>query len=196
VARSGLRSPEDTALAGAVAALARPGGLVLYPTETVYGIGGRASDGASALRLAALKGRSPGALLVLVLEVTLPWEPARRLAEAFWPGPLSIVIPAFGDVHPAVLGPDGTVGVRVPAHPLARRLVAAVGPVTSSSANRTGEPPVRDPARCVLAVDAVLDGGVLPPSPGSTLVRGDTGEVLREGAVPSVAVARVLGRLR
>ena len=169
---------------------------MLYPTETLYGVGGRASDGEAALRLAAMKGRPPGALLVLALEVPLPWDVARRLAEAFWPGPLSIVVPGFGGIHSAVLAPDGTVGVRVPSHPLARRLVEAVGPVTSSSANRSGEPPIRDPARCALPVDAVLDGGVLPPSPGSTLVRGDTGEVLREGAVPVGAVVRVLAGIR
>lgn len=171
----------------------RPAGLVLYPTETVYGIGGRASDGAAAIRLAAMKGRPPGALLVLALEVPLPWKVSRVLADAFWPGPLSIVIPSFPGIHPAVLGPDGTVGVRIPAHSVARTLVRRVGPITSSSANRTGEPPVRDPSRCTLPVDAVLDAGILPPSPGSTLVRGDTGEVLREGAISAAQVARVIG---
>ncbi len=175
-----------------MAALARPGGLVLYPTETLYGLGGRACDGEAAIRLAALKGRPPGALLVLALDVPLPWASARLLAYAFWPGPLSIVIPAFGDIHPAVQGPGGTVGVRVPAHPLARRLVRAVGPITSSSANRSGEPPLCDPSLCTLPVDAVLDGGVLPLSAGSTVVRGDTGEVLREGAIPAAEVRRVL----
>jgi len=176
----------------ALRALARPAGVVLYPTETLYGIGGRASDPAAALRVAALKGRAPGGLIVLALAPPLLHPTARRLAAAFWPGPLTLVLPAWAGLAPELLGPGGTVAVRVPAHPVARRLVESVGPLSSSSANRSGAAPLLDPAQCELAVDAIVDVGPLPPSAPSSLVHGETGRVLREGAIPAAEIRRAL----
>ncbi len=179
----------------ALAALGRPGAVVIYPTETVYGLGGRASDRASALRIAAIKGRPPGGLIVLALEPPLPGGLARRLASAFWPGPLTLVVPAWPGLPDEVLGPDGTVAVRPPLHPVARALVQVVGPITSTSANASGAPPLVNPGLARLPVDAIIDVGLLPFSPPSTVVRADTGEILREGAIPREALARVLGEL-
>jgi L-threonylcarbamoyladenylate synthase len=182
----------DQGLAAAVRALARPGAVVLYPTETVYGLGGRAGDSASALRIAALKGRPPGGLVVLCAAPPLRDPVALALAAALWPGPLTLIVEAWPGLAPEVLGPDGTVAVRPPSHPAAARLVAAVGPLTSTSANLSGEPPLLDPADCRLAVDAVVDGGVLPRRPPSTLVRAEDGRILREGAVSEARVRAVL----
>lgn len=182
----------EQALARAVEVLARPGAVVLYPTETLYGLGGRAEDTASAERIATLKGRSAGRLLVLALDPPLTTEVARRLARAFWPGPLSLVIPTWSGIAAGVGGPDGFVGVRPPVHPVARRLVEAVGPLTSTSANRTGEAPVLRPSDLAFPVDAVIDVGLLPPSAPSTVVHGATGEILREGAIPREAIEAVL----
>ena len=179
-------------VAAALRALARPGAVVLYPTETVYGLGGRAGDSTSALRIAAIKGRPPGGLIVLCADPPLRWPVARALAAALWPGPLTLVVEAWPGLAPEVLGPDGTVAVRPPLHPLAARLVAEVGPLTSTSANRSGAPPLLDVAGCQLAVDAIVDAGPLPASPPSTLVRGDDGRVLREGAIPAERVRAVL----
>ncbi len=176
-------------LAAAVEALSRPGGVVLYPTETLWGLGGRASDGASARRIAALKGRSGLPLIVLVEGVPegLP-DLARRLAVALWPGPLTLVVPAacVPDVSREVLAPDGSVAIRWSPHPTANALVQAVGPLTSTSANPHGQAPSADPRELAARVDAVAPGhpgGGLP----STLVHGGTGQVLRAGVLaPSV----------
>ena len=180
-------------LGAVLAALGRPGGVVLYPTETLWGLGGRAGDGLSARRIAAIMGRPGLPLIVLVPGPPEGLPPvARRLAEALWPGPLTLVVPGscVPGIAPEVLAPDGTVAVRWSPHPVAAALVQAVGPITSTSANRHGQPPVSDPATLADQVDAVaagVPGGGLP----STLVHGTTGEVLREGA-GAVSVAAIL----
>lgn len=179
-------------LGAVLEALARPGAVVLYPTETLYGLGGRAVDSASALRVAALKRRSPGGLIVLCLDPPLAWPIARKLAAALWPGPLTLVVPAWPGLAPEVLGPDGTVAVRPPLHPLTRRVVEVVGPLTSTSANLAGAPPLLDPKACTLEVDAILDVGPLPLRLPSTVVRGDDGRVLRLGAIPAERIRALL----
>ena len=165
---------------------------MLYPTATLYGLGGRASDTASALRVAAIKGRPPGGLIVLALDPPLPAGPARLLAQAFWPGPLTLVVPAWPGLSDAVLGPDGTVAVRPPLHPVALSLVKAVGPITSTSANLSGAAPLLDPRLTTFDVDAVIDVGPLPPSQPSTIAHWDSGAVLRVGAITAAAVAEVI----
>ena len=179
-------------LLSAIEALRRPGGVVIYPTETLYALGCRATDGAAARRVAQLKGREPGSLVVLALDPPLVWALGLRLAAVFWPGPMSLVVPAWEGLAQEVLAADGTVAVRPPIHPLARRLVQAVGSITSTSANRSGEPPLQQLLGCALAADAIVDVGPLAPSRPSTLVRGDTGEILRQGAIPAEQVHAVL----
>jgi len=187
-----VASPPD--LEKAIGVLRRPGAVVLYPTETLYGLGGRAGDASSAERIAALKGRNPGGLLILDLAPPLPSDLARRLARAFWPGPLSLVVPRWPGIAAGVAGPDDSVGVRMPVHPVAVALVSAVGPITSTSANRTGEPPIREVRDLGFSVDAIVDVGTLPASAPSTVVCGRTGRILREGAIPASAIRDVLER--
>ena len=165
----------------AVAALRRSGGVVLYPTETVYGIGGRAADVAAAHRIGELKGRGLQPLIVLV-DCIPEWLPevGRALAQKFWPGPLTLVVPGEGRFPQEILGSDGGVALRLSPHPVVQQLVAAVGPITSTSANLTGEPPVMDPSRCSLDVDAVVDCGLLDSAAASTLYHLEKG-FLREG---------------
>jgi L-threonylcarbamoyladenylate synthase len=165
---------------------------VLYPTETLYGLGGRAGDAASALRIASMKGRPPGGLIVLIERPPLEHAASRALAAAFWPGPLTLVVPAWPELPAEVRGPDQTVAVRPPIHPAAVALVRAVGPITSTSANLSGAPPLLDPRELLLPVDAIVDVGPLPPSAPSSLVCGRTGRILREGAIPAADIARVL----
>lgn len=126
------------------------GELVVYPTETFYGIGADARSPAALARIFALKGRDPNNPIALIaadttsafaLACEIP-ALARRLADAFWPGPLTLVLPAAQGLHPALVGPDGGVGVRVSPHPQARSLASGLGrPLTATSANLSGRPP-------------------------------------------------------
>lgn len=185
------------------AALLDAGGVVAHPTSTVYGLGGRPRPAVDA-RIAAIKGRPPGPLIRLAasrdaLIGALPgarWtDAARRLADTFWPGPLTLVLED---------GSDTGVAVRVDAHPVVRRLLGrAGGLLTSTSLNLTGRPPARtggevravlSEARSEAGTVGWLDAGDLAGSTPSTLVRvaGNAAEILREGAVPAAAVTRTL----
>lgn len=167
----------------------RDGRLVAFPTETVYGLGTNADDPRALGRLSAVKGRDPAKPFALMIPDAahaeryvgeIP-EMARKLMRLFWPGPLTIVIRRPG---------GGTVGLRLPDHPVARAVVAwAECPVAVPSANRSGAEPAAD-AEGVLAqlggqIDMVLDGGRAPKGQASSVVLVDDGrlEVLREGPV-------------
>lgn len=197
---------DRTAALSEVAAHLRKGGIVVYPTETVYGLG-CALDAAGLDALVAFKGRRPFLLLIPDPDGApgLHWtDDARRLAASFWPGPLTLALTAEPDRYPdQVVGPDGAVAVRVSSHPgIPALLDAAAGPITSTSANRPGRPPARDPAGAAdvaAGVEAaggsalVLDGGRLPEGRPSTIVRcGTTCELLREGAIPRAALESVV----
>ena len=195
-----------TAVDGAAAVVAR-GGLVVVPTETVYGIAGR-PDPDVVDRIFEVKHRPPEKSVQLLVPgaewldaVAHPSSDARLLAVAFWPGPLTLVTWARDDAPPAVVASTGagrTIGVRVPAHPLALELLARCGPLVASSANRSGEPtpPTVDGVRGVFGdeVDAYLDGGPAPGS-GSTVVdvTNERASLLREGPVTADMLRSVLG---
>jgi L-threonylcarbamoyladenylate synthase len=198
-------STRDVAVA---AAALRRGELVVYPTETYYGLGALASDGVAVARLGEAKLRPEGkplpviaaaAEMAFALWAAVP-EDARRLARAFWPGPLTIVAAAAPGL-PSGLASGGTVGVRVPGGALARELSRlAGGPVVSTSANPSGGPPpasVDALAPDLLArVDLVLDGGPVPGGLPSTVVQVGRGgpRLLRAGAVPWAEVQAALHR--
>lgn len=179
--------------------------LIAFATETVYGFGGAVTP-AAATALSELKRRDPVKPFLLLVAGPdqapgVHWsETARRVAQLFWPGPLTLVMPAEKNAYPAgVTGADGTVALRSSPHPGVQALVGAWGaPLTSSSANAPGQPPARTGVETVAALRAlavdnvlVLDSGALPASQSSTIVRcGDSVvRVLRQGAV-SVAVLR------
>ena len=193
---------EDVALARAVALL-DSGGVVAHPTSTVYGLGGRPRPDIDA-RIAEIKRRSPGPLIRLAANLdalldALPaarWtEAAHRLADAFWPGPLTLILED---------GSDNGVAVRVDPHPVVRRLLElAGGMMTSTSLNVTGSPPASTSAEARAALSAIgsdggtmgwLDVGDLPGSASSTLVRmaGGAADVLRVGAIPATEIVRAL----
>lgn len=200
-----LRADPDADLSEVVAHL-KAGGVIAYPTETVYGLGSACSEeGVRALR--TLKAREADkpflALVGAISDVDdLSWTPAaRELAEIFWPGSLTLVLPdPRGIFPPGVRDPrTASVGVRVSPHPVAARLVTELGaPLTSTSLNRSGEAPATsgDEALAVLArlgpgAVWLLDAGRLPSSLPSTVVdcSGPEPILTREGAVP-------VGRLR
>lgn len=176
----------------------RAGGLVAFPTETVYGLGANALDADAVARVFAAKGRpADNPLIVHVADVsgleqlvTRVPPLARDLAARFWPGPLTLVCDAAPLLPTAVTGGLSTVAVRVPAHPVALALLREAGvPVAAPSANRSGRPSPTTAAHVVAdlgaAVDVVVDGGPCRVGVESTVVdvRGDAPVVLREGAV-------------
>ncbi len=192
--------PQDVDL-DAVAAHVRAGGLLAYPTETVYGFGSTA-DEASVERVRALKRRDAHRpLLLLVRDAAdvdgLVWtDAARALADVFWPGALTLVLSDPRGAFPAgVRNAQGGVAVRVSPHPLLGPLLDHVGgPLTSTSANAPGMEPARSGEDAMRAAEAlgagpdmlVLGAGTLPPSSPSTIVdcTGRVPFVLRSGSVP------------
>jgi L-threonylcarbamoyladenylate synthase len=189
------------------AALLRRGGVIAYPTETFYGLGALAADGAAVTRLLTAKERPDGKPLPLLgatldqLEVVAIFSPlARRLAEALWPGPLTLVLPARPGLNPAVTGGGTTVGVRVTSGPVAAALAAAAGgALVATSANRAGEPPPTradqlDPLLRA-RLDLVVDGGETPGGAPSTVVAvaGEGLTLVRAGAVTRAELQAAAG---
>ena len=190
----------------AVAAL-REGGIVALPTDTVYGIAVALGTSGGIEALFAAKHRPPERGIVLLLEaaeqarsIAIWPASADRLARAFWPGGLTIVVPQRPDVSlPAVLtGGAPTIGLRVPDHDAPRQLARELGPLPTTSANRSGEPEAPDAAGIVRqlgdAVALVLDGGRAHGRPASTVVdcSQDPPQVLRAGAISAEAIDAVL----
>jgi L-threonylcarbamoyladenylate synthase len=194
--------PDPGALERA-AAILRGGGVAAVPTDTLYGLAADPFNVAAVDRVFAIKGRMNDQALPLVAadaaqvrEWIGGWSAlGDRLSRRFWPGPLTLVLPAPPTLASAVTGGRGTVGVRVPAHVVTRALCAAIGrPLTATSANRSGAPATEHPDVVAAAlgdgVDALVDAGVTPGGPPSTIVDITTGEprLIRAGAVSWDAV--------
>ncbi|MFF5019787.1 L-threonylcarbamoyladenylate synthase [Streptomyces sp. NPDC001165] len=190
------------------AGVLRAGGLVAFPTETVYGLGANAEDPAAVSRIFQVKGRPPSHPLIVHLdgaEHLDDWvedvpATARLLAERFWPGPLTLVLRRGRRVPLEATGSLQTVAVRVPDHPVALALLAAFGGgVTAPSANRFGQvsPTTANHVRAELgdAVDFVLDGGPCEVGVESTIVdaTGEIPSILRPGGVTREDLEAVLG---
>jgi L-threonylcarbamoyladenylate synthase len=190
------RAADNDAITRAARILAA-GGLVVYPTETLYGLGADAGHARALQRLVELKGREAGKPIAVLISdaamlqdlVTEIPAAAEALMRRFWPGALTIVLRARPCVSPLLTGGSGGLGVRVSSHPVATALVRALGrPVTAPSANPAGQPaPRRVQEACHYfgsRVDVYLDGGGLPGEPASTVVDlRDELRVLREGAI-------------
>ncbi|WP_026408957.1 L-threonylcarbamoyladenylate synthase [Actinomyces dentalis] len=218
-----LSAPAPARALERAAAHVRAGGLLILPTDTVYGIGALASDAAGVSRLLAAKGRDrrmPPPVLVadpaqaFDVVARLP-DAARVLIGAFWPGALTLVLDARADLDWDLGESGGTVALRMPDHPLALELLRRTGPMAVTSANRTGLAPATDaaaalaafPGRVALADDdaagphgadiLLLDGGPTPGPVPSTIVSlagGSPGPVVvREGVVPRAELAAVVG---
>jgi L-threonylcarbamoyladenylate synthase len=185
------------ALDAAVRAI-RNGGIVAMPTDTLYGLGADPFRADAVERLFQLKGRSADKALPLIAADagqvneylgTLP-AMAARLASRFWPGPLTLVIAAPPSLASRVTGGGATIGVRVPAHRVARALCEAWGrPLTATSANISGEAPSADPDRVARmlggGIDVLVDAGLTPGGPPSTIVdtTGEEPVLVRAGGV-------------
>ncbi|MDP6126137.1 MAG: L-threonylcarbamoyladenylate synthase [Candidatus Latescibacteria bacterium] len=189
------------------ALIVRAGGVVAYPTETYYGLGALAMSQDAVAAVAQAKGQPDGKPIALIigqagdLDILTPEiTPAMKaLAENFWPGPLTLVVPAIPDVSPAITGGTGTVGVRVSSHPIAGKLARLIeGPLTATSANLHDMVPAST-ALVVAeqldgAISAIVDGGQTAGGPPSTVVAIECGvaRTIRSGAVPKKEIDSIL----
>ncbi len=185
----------------------RAGGLIALPTETVYGLAADATHDEAVRRIYAAKGRPAGHPLIVHVAAgdrLTHWAAmvpaaAAVLADACWPGPLTLIVPAASHVSRLVTGGLDTVGVRVPAHPMALEVLRHVEGVAAPSANRFGRVSPTSAAHVATelgdAVDYVLDGGASPVGVESTIVDTtvDPPQMLRPGAITPEEVARLLG---
>jgi L-threonylcarbamoyladenylate synthase len=192
------------------AELLRAGALVAFPTETVYGLGADASNGAAVAGIYEAKGRpSFNPLIAHVADLDAAQregslnQDARKLAHMFWPGPLTLVVPVASTCTVSSLARAGldTVGLRIPSHPLALALLRAVArPVAAPSANRSGRVSPTTAAHVLSdlegRIDAVLDGGATSIGVESTIIAclDDEPRLLRPGGVAREEIERVLGR--
>ncbi|OFW04536.1 MAG: threonylcarbamoyl-AMP synthase [Acidobacteria bacterium RIFCSPLOWO2_02_FULL_67_36] len=198
-----VASGEQAAIDAASAVL-RAGGVVAYPTDTLYGLAVDPRRDDAVRKLFAIKGRAAAAALPLIAaspeQASLAGNigPAEwRLATRFWPGALSLVVPARDPVSRRALGGGTTVAVRVPDHAVARALAAGLGfAITATSANLSGHPPTASPDEVAAALgerlDLLLDGGEAPGGPPSTIVdmRSGRPSLVRAGAIPFDRVLR------
>lgn len=183
------------------------GGVLIYPTETFYGLGADPSSELAVRRIFSIKGREFRKPLPLIADrlesvrrVVSEWSSeALRLAECFWPGPLTLLLTLNGPFPPLLHGGTGKIALRVSSHPVASALAArAGGLLISTSANKSGQPAVSDlrdlPTELGNSVDGILDGGTLQGDLPSTLVDVTVSppQLLREGVIPW---ARILNAL-
>ena len=182
----------------------RDSGIVAYPTDTLYGLAVDPRSPTAVRRLFAVKGREPGHAVPLIAadveqagQVAIFDEPARRLATAFWPGPLSLVLPAKPGLVRDLEAADGSIAIRVPASDPSRALARGLGfCITATSANLSGQAPTSSPSVVTHTlgdrINFVLDAGASPGGPPSTIVdtRGAAPRLVRAGAIAWERVLR------
>jgi len=188
----------------------RAGGLVAFPTETVYGLGANAADAAAVARIFQLKGRPADHPVIVHLDnprylhrwVSDMPEIAQRLAGKFWPGPLTLILPKAEDVNSIVSGGQDSIGIRVPSHPVAQQLLTAFGGgIAAPSANRFGRlsSTKAEHVREEFGESAplILDGGEASIGLESTIVSclDDVARLLRPGFITRSQLERVVGEL-
>ena len=185
----------------------RNGGVIVYPTETVYGLGADPFNPSALSRVFSVKQREAGKALILLIRgpedlrrlvAKIP-QNARTLMETFWPGPLTLVFKAAANLPEALPGPGATVALRLSDAPIVRDLLDRVGgPITSTSANLSGRCPARSAEEAAAQlddrVDLILDGGLLPDTGPSTIVRvtGRKADVIRAGRISTAAVRKAI----
>ncbi len=199
------KAPEN--LAAAIEPLKR-GGVIVFPTETLYGLGADALNDAAVEKVFRLKGRDPRSPIpVLVadqemlhtLAAKVPMT-AQKLMDRYWPGPLTLVLPGRKNIPKPLCNPTGGVGMRISSQPIATLLVKGLGrPLTATSANPSGKEPARtlQVAKNYFAdrVDVFVEGGTLTSKSGSTVVEvmEDSIKIIREGEISGAELQRFLG---
>ena len=191
------------------ASLLKMGGIAAIPTDTLYGLAASIRQPDAVARVLQIKRRNPGGGVPILVasaaqagEVAEMSAEAHRLAQAFWPGAVTLVLPARIDVERRLLGPNGTVGVRVPASGVVQDLIRLVGaPLTGTSANLHNEPPPMTAQAAADAVgrlvDMVLDGGEGGGAPSTVInLAADPPRILRAGAVDATAIRAIVPAVR
>ena len=204
------RQPEYEQIHQAMLIL-QAGGVVAYPTETLYGLAVDALNEGAIERIFQIKGRqfsNPIALIAgskyeicsLVAEIPIA---AQRLMQDFWPGPLTLVFTASQTISPRLTAGTGKIGIRVSSHPVADTLANSLsGPITATSANHSGAPECRTAGEVLTSlsdqVDLIIDGGPAPGGKGSTFmdITTDPPACLREGAIPLQIIQAALNGIK
>lgn len=199
-----IAADTPNAISHAVDVLER-GGVVAFPTDTVYGLGALAFNAESVDRLYAIKGREHSKAIAVLIGspedlphiASGPSQAAQQLAQRFWPGPLTLVVPRSTRL-PEVLSQSETIGIRIPDHEVARKLLAAAGPMAVTSANLSGQANTRT-AQEVLdqlegRIHLIIDGGPTPGDTPSTVVdmTGRQPKILREGPISEAEIKKAL----
>ena len=210
LAKVDLRQPEAMEIIQTAAKILQEGGLVAFPTETVYGLGGNGLDGTACEKIYLAKGRPSDNPLILHISEFEELKPivreispaAKKLMDAFWPGPLTMVFPKSEIVPEKATGGLDTVAVRFPNHPVARAIIHAAGlPIAAPSANSSGKP---SPTRASHVefdlngkIDMIVDGGAAEWGLESTIVdvSGEVPMILRPGAVTKEMMEEVVGKV-
>ena len=208
LAKVDLRQPEAMEIIQTAAKILQEGGLVAFPTETVYGLGGNGLDNSACEKIYLAKGRPSDNPLILHISEFEELNPivreispaAQKLMDAFWPGPLTMVFPKSDIVPEKATGGLDTVAVRFPNHPVARAIIHAAGlPIAAPSANSSGKP---SPTRASHVefdlngkIDMIVDGGAAEWGLESTIVdvSGEVPMILRPGAVTKEMMEEVVG---
>lgn len=210
LAKVDLRQPESAEVIQTAAKILQEGGLVAFPTETVYGLGGNGLDSTACEKIYLAKGRPSDNPLILHISefeelnaIVREISPeAKKLMDAFWPGPLTMVFPKADIVPAKATGGLDTVAVRFPNHPVARAIIKAAGlPIAAPSANSSGKP---SPTRASHVefdlngkIDMIVDGGAAEWGLESTIVdvSGEVPMILRPGAVTKEMMEEVVGKV-
>ncbi|MBR5123087.1 MAG: threonylcarbamoyl-AMP synthase, partial [Anaerotignum sp.] len=210
LAKVDLRQPEAMEIIQTAAKILQEGGLVAFPTETVYGLGGNGLDNSACEKIYLAKGRPSDNPLILHISEFEELKPivreispaAQKLMDAFWPGPLTMVFPKSDIVPEKATGGLDTVAVRFPNHPVARAIIHAAGlPIAAPSANSSGKP---SPTRASHVefdlngkIDMIVDGGAAEWGLESTIVdvSGEVPMILRPGAVTKEMMEEVVGKV-
>jgi len=200
-----ILSLNDPGVFEQAAAIIQTGGVIAFPTDTVYGIGVSAFNGKAIEKIYEVKGRSHLKAIPVLLgdvedldQISSPLTPAvQRIISKFWPGALTLVIPALSSL-PDNLSPSPTIGVRIPDLDQVRNILRTTGPLAATSANLSGEPSALSADEVLLQldgrIDLILDGGSVPGGQASTVLdcSGDKHNVLRPGPISLQSILRVL----
>ncbi len=197
---------EENILADAAAIISR-GGVIAYPTETIYGLGADATNERAIHRIFELKGRdfaNPISVIIGKREDVYPLarnvpDDAKKLMDAFWPGPLTIVLEAADGVSPLLTAGTGKIGIRLSGHNGARRIAGLTGkPLTATSANLSGAPECLDADQVIRQIggkiDAVVDLGKTGNPMASTIIdaSGHPAKILRPGAISAETIRKYI----
>jgi len=200
-------TPEADVVRDAVSVL-RGGGVIAFPTSTLYGLGADATNPAAIQRIYLIKSRSPKQPILILIRDKAVLQPfvqkipptAAVLMDALWPGGITLVFKASPKISPDLMGDSGKIGIRVPKHPVAAALVSELnGPLTGTSANLSGRPGCADVANLDAEVagqlDGALDAGPLKGGRGSTVidVTVEPPQILRQGTISKKHIDSVLG---